>query len=272
MTPKGDSGPQTPATTPAPKTGWVSTDKKPRSASSPGKNLYLKTAFDWTAADAYLFDIDGTLLNSRDAVHYFAFHNALRAVFGKDSNTEGIPIHGNTDIGILRAITAKLGISSAEFEAGLPRVRELMCADAEQNMQQFRPELCESIAEVLDYLRDRGKLMGIASGNLERIGWLKLSVAGLREYFSFGTFAGDRERRADIFRYGLGEATTRLGSSATVYVVGDTPADILAARECMAPIIAIASGIYSFEELIAHDPDLCASSGADLLSLTGDSQ
>ncbi len=31
----------------------------------------------WDAYDAYLFDIDGTLMNCTDAVHYFAFCEAL---------------------------------------------------------------------------------------------------------------------------------------------------------------------------------------------------
>jgi len=32
-------------------------------------------------ADICILDIDGTLLNSRDAVHYFAFLNAIREIF-----------------------------------------------------------------------------------------------------------------------------------------------------------------------------------------------
>ena len=31
----------------------------------------------WDSYDAYLFDIDGTLLNCTDAVHYFAFCDTL---------------------------------------------------------------------------------------------------------------------------------------------------------------------------------------------------
>ena len=36
----------------------------------------------WDAFDAYLFDIDRTLINCTDATHYFAFHNAVEKVFG----------------------------------------------------------------------------------------------------------------------------------------------------------------------------------------------
>ena len=68
------------------------------------------------SADAYLFDIDGTLLNSGDAVHYDAFHRALRDVFGIEAKIEGVPVHGNTDVGILRAVTRNAGIDEATFQ------------------------------------------------------------------------------------------------------------------------------------------------------------
>jgi phosphoglycolate phosphatase-like HAD superfamily hydrolase len=40
-------------------------------------------------------------------------------------------------------------------------------------------------------------------------------------------------------------------------MVGDTPADILAARANALPIIALATGIYSVDQLSQHSPDLC---------------
>ena len=44
----------------------------------------------WDGYDAYLFDIDGTLLHCRDAVHYFAFCNALERVAGRRMTLEGV--------------------------------------------------------------------------------------------------------------------------------------------------------------------------------------
>ena len=64
-------------------------------------------------ADICIFDIDGTLLNSRDAVHYFAFLNAIRTVFSVEAKTDGIHMHGNTDIGILRAVAQRAHSLSA---------------------------------------------------------------------------------------------------------------------------------------------------------------
>jgi phosphoglycolate phosphatase-like HAD superfamily hydrolase len=49
-------------------------------------------------------------------------------------------------------------------------------------------------------------------------------------------------------------------------VVGDTPRDIAAARANALPVIAVATGRFSFEELLEGRPEVCASSLADLLA------
>jgi phosphoglycolate phosphatase len=221
--------------------------------------------FDWKAGDAYLFDIDGTLLNSRDDVHYNAFHRAVREVFGVSSKIDGVPVHGNTDIGILRAVLAREGVSDGDFQQKLPTMLELMCREVEQKSAQLKPALCPSIAELLQHLHLQGKLLGVVSGNLEPIGWAKIRAAGLREYFDFGSFSDRNELRADIFRYGIAEARRRLGGRASVYLVGDTPSDIAAARAVNAPVIAVATGIYSIEDLRKHAPDACVSCCSELL-------
>jgi phosphoglycolate phosphatase-like HAD superfamily hydrolase len=221
--------------------------------------------FAWDSADGYLFDIDGTLLNSRDGVHYHAFHHAVRDVFGVDSSIDGVPVHGNTDIGILRAVLQRGGISEEVIAERLPLALQHMCEEVQQNAAEIRVELCPSIADLLRRLHAAGKLLGIVSGNLEPIGWAKLSAAGLREYFSFGSFSDRYEKRADIFRHGIAEARRRLGPAARVYVVGDTPRDIEAAREVGIPVIAVATGIFTPDDLTAHQPDLCVSCCTDLL-------
>ena len=208
-------------------------------------------------ADAYLFDIDGTLLNSRDGVHYNAFHAAVREIYGIDSKIDGVPVHGNTDLGILRAVARRAGLSDSEFENKLPAAIACMCATAGRNAGSMAPELCPSIPELLASLRRAGKLLGVVSGNLEPIGWLKLQVAGIKQFFAFGSFSNQRELRRDIFRHGIEEAKQRLGADARVCFVGDTPSDIDAARELSSPILAVATGIFSAADLLAHKPDAC---------------
>ena len=234
-----------------------------------GGRAFVRPRFRWDGADAFLFDIDGTLLNSRDAVHYFAFRTAIRDVLGIEASIEGVPVHGNTDVGILRAVLQRAGLRDRAIDRHMPQIVARMCAEVQQNREQLNPELCPSILELINYLQGRGKLLGAASGNLETVGWLKLEKAGLRPMFAFGSFSFPRELRAEIFQHGIDLARQRLGGNASVTVVGDTPSDIDAARTVGAPVIALATGIYSFEQLQARDPDACFGCGTDLLASSG---
>jgi phosphoglycolate phosphatase-like HAD superfamily hydrolase len=228
--------------------------------------LARSRGFHWSRADAYLFDIDGTLINTRDATHYDAFHNAVRAVFKVEPRIDGVPLHGNTDVAILRAVLRRAGLSDAEFEAKLPAALEHMCAEVARKSAHIHPELCPSVHELLERLQSEGKLLGVVSGNLERIGWLKLQAAKLRRFFAFGCFSDHHELREDIFRSGINEARSRLCRDAAVCVVGDTPADILAAHKSGIPVIAVATGIFKPADLLAHQPDACFTCCTELLA------
>lgn len=219
----------------------------------------------WATADAYLFDIDGTLLNVRDAVQYFAFRNAVQHFFGIEGTIDGVHVHGNTDVGILRAVLRRAGIEDRDFDSKLPLIVAYMCDEVQRNAADIRVELCPAIPELLARLHAAGKLLGIVSGNLETIGWAKLKAAGLRDYFDFGSFSDTRELRENIFDNGIAEARKRLGEKASVIVVGDTPSDIAAARKVGVPIVSVATGNFGREELNALGPDICVSCCTELL-------
>jgi phosphoglycolate phosphatase-like HAD superfamily hydrolase len=247
------------------KAGWKSAEQC--SVPQAERSAYSSPGFDWRSFDAYLFDIDGTLLNSRDAVHYFAFHSAVRRILGREFSVEGIPVHGNTDIGILRAYMKAGNVPESEW---LPRVSDLvafMADEVERNAGDLRPELCPSILGLVERLHAAGKLLGVASGNLERVGWAKLRAAKLDRYFRFGAFSDTRELRDHIIAFGVEQAREILGSNEVrVVVVGDTPADISSAHANGIPVIAVATGIYSFEELIEHRPEMCVPCCDELLA------
>ena len=232
---------------------------------SPQQRAYVRPGFDWESAAAYLFDIDGTLLNSRDAVHYFAFRNAMRDVLGIEASIEGVHVHGNTDPGILRAVLRREGMNDAAINAALPAIVDGMCAEVGRNREQLDPELCPTIMDLLQHLRSLGKALGVVSGNLEPIGWLKLEKAGLKSLFSFASFSHPRAYRVEIFDYGIEQARKLVGKEGSVFIVGDTPSDIQAARETGAAVIALATGVYKFSELLACGPDACFACATDLL-------
>src|SRR5207302_1976721 len=194
------------------------------------RTLAQSNGFRWMEFDAYLFDIDGTLLVTRDLVHYNALNRAIREVYGVEATIDGIPYHGKTDLGILRAVLERAGTSADVFEARLSEALSVVCREVGANAHGITADICFSIPEVLTQLQAADKLLGIASGNLEAVGWHKLEAAGLRQFFSFGFFSDHCEARINIFRKGVEYARSKLGADATICFIGDTPEDIKAAR------------------------------------------
>ncbi len=216
-------------------------------------------------ADAYFFDIDGTLLITRDGVHRNALHRAMLEVYGVDTTIDGIAYHGKTDLGILRAALTRCGVNTADFEAGLSAALSVICREVADNSARIRPEVFPAIPEILSEIQGQNKLLGVASGNLESVGWTKIKAAGLRSFFSIGSFADSCEMRTAVFDAAATAAKQTLGSNARICFVGDTPEDIEAAKAVNASVVAVCTGIFCREQLAALDPDVCCSSCEELL-------
>ena len=208
-------------------------------------------------ADAYIFDIDGTLLVTRDLVHWNALHQAMLEVYQVDATIEGIQYHGKTDLSILRAALGRVGVAHKQFEAGLANALAVVRREVEINYRNIEPTVCPGIVQLLECLQSAQKLLGVASGNLESVGWRKIQAAGLDSFFRFGCFSDGSETRREIFQNAVARVRERLGAEARCCFLGDTPADVQAARENGAFIVAVASGVFTGDQLRACSPDLC---------------
>jgi phosphoglycolate phosphatase len=223
-------------------------------------NLHSTLRRRWDAYDAYLFDIDGTLIRCQDAVHYFAFLAALQSLSGRNLDLTGVTTHGNTDVGILRDALALAGVAEPAWR---PRIAEAcagMCAFAKQHQDEFNPIVLPGTRRVLAHLRRRGALLSVATGNLEIIGRMKLQRCGLLACFHRGAFSDGFEFREDVYRHAVAGLREELGRKAAICAVGDTPADIRAAHACGIDVIAVATGPHPPQQLLPEAPNLCVSS------------
>lgn len=225
----------------------------------------IRDGFCWDAQDAYLFDIDGTLLRSRDRVHYGSFANSVRQVLGHELNLDGVTLHGNTDPGILRDAFRLSSVDDSEWESELEQILDIMRSSVLSQREAMMVQVMPGVPAVLSHLRKKGRALGVATGNLEVIGWLKIELAGLREMFTFGGFSDRYAVRSDMIAHAAGVARAFTGPNASVCVVGDTPFDVAAAKANSLPTIAVATGRYSFDELLETAPEVCASTLEDLL-------
>ena len=85
------------------------------------------SAKSWDAFDAYLFDIDGTLLRALGGVHNDAFPKSVRQVMEREISLERVVLHGNTDTRILAQALEHSGIARAAWEPCRKQILDRMC-------------------------------------------------------------------------------------------------------------------------------------------------
>ena len=228
--------------------------------------IVIEPGFEWDAQDAYLFDIDGTLLRSRDRIHVDSFASSARQVLARDISLAGVAVHGSTDTKILSDACLQAGVPAEVLALQTGAILESMRAIVAQRRHEMDLRLMPGVVETLRHLEQKGALLGVATGNLESIGWIKMEQAGLRQWFKFGGFSDHYPVRSELVGQAAVQARKLAGPGASVCVVGDTPRDIEAAHANSLGVIAVATGNFSFDELLEHKPQVCASSLADLLA------
>jgi len=204
-----------------------------------------------------LFDIDGTLVRRAGPHHRQALVEGIRRVTGLETTTDGIPVQGMLDPDILSVMLRRARAPRALARAAMPEIFRA----AERYYLRVCPALhdrhCPAVAETLDRLRRHGMLLALVTGNLARIGWRKLERAGLRDYFRFGAFGEMARTRGGLAAIAIREARRcySVPREAPVSLIGDAPADILAARQNRIRSIAVRTGISAVEELSSLHPD-----------------
>jgi phosphoglycolate phosphatase-like HAD superfamily hydrolase len=233
--------------------------------------VLIRNGFAWDAQDAYLFDIDGTLLRSRDRIHFNSFASSIFEVTGLKVSLDGVVLHGGTDTAILREAFDVCGIAPEAWEGKEDAILERMRRTVVSRRKDMDLWTMPGVLETVSHLSERGALLGLATGNLEEIGWTKVEEVNLSEWFHFGGFSDRFPVRSDMVADAAAQARGMLSTNTDlrICVVGDTPRDIEAARANALPVIAVATGIYSFDELAALEPEVCASSLSALLRETG---
>jgi phosphoglycolate phosphatase-like HAD superfamily hydrolase len=209
----------------------------------------------------FLFDIDGTLLRRMPPAHRQAICDAARAVYGVELAPADMGgTAGMTDTAIARRCLLAHGLAPDAIAAGLPAFFAAAAdAYAHHVPADLRPYHTPHAEQTLDWLAGRGASLGLVTGNVERIAWIKLEAAGLASYFHCGGFGDEAEAREALPPLALARARQTFArdfAPSQVYVVGDTPADIACGAHSGLVTVGVATGPeHSFEHLRACSPD-----------------
>jgi phosphoglycolate phosphatase-like HAD superfamily hydrolase len=213
-----------------------------------------------TTAKALLFDLDGTLVRTGGA-GIRALTRSFQKLYKLDDPTAGMTIAGNMDPNIFREIVAH----KIPGKTLLPEEEEIIARhylDYLKEEIQVSPKysVLPGIREILERASSTPNLyVGLGTGNLEEGAKIKLERGGLNPYFSFGGFGSDSNQRNKVLSIALERAEKKFRikfEASQVYVIGDTPRDIEAARTIGAKVLSVATGPYTIQDLKVLNPDL----------------
>ncbi len=209
-----------------------------------------------------LFDIDATLLTTtRAGIH--AMGHAGRELFGTSFDEHAVEYSGRLDpliIHDLLTVHAKptgpeaIGV----FREAYRRHLEGLLADR----SLARP--CPGIDALLDALAHRTEItLGLLTGNFPETGEIKLRAAGIDPArFAIAAWGSDsphdppaRDHLPPVAMARYGVLGRRPIEPDSVVIIGDTPHDVACARAHGVRSLAVATGMFSVEQLVAAGAD-----------------
>jgi phosphoglycolate phosphatase len=214
-------------------------------------------------ARVYLFDIDGTLLQTGGA-GWRALTGAMHEEFGVQE-LAGIELRGRTDYAIVGDL-----LRLARVPVG-PQTRQRLLtayhARLSTELQRGVGAVLPGVWQVLDRLRSQPQtVLGVLTGNGPQGAEIKLRHFGLRERFTIGVYGDRHEHRTDLARDALGILRKHLGADLEgghVCIIGDTPSDVECALAIEAQAVAVATGGFAGEDLVAAGAHLVLGSLAE---------
>ncbi|HMF78782.1 MAG TPA: HAD family hydrolase [Bryobacteraceae bacterium] len=210
-----------------------------------------------------LFDIDGTLLKGAGTHHRDALLEGVRRITGCNASFDGIDTAGTLDHNLISLLLRDHGPVDHHMDAIVAECQIVFTMNCTADLSGF---VCQGAREVLCRLQARGAVLGLVTGNLSRIAWHKMELAGLREFFSVGAFSEDGSTRAHLVQCAVERArNARLVThDCRVSHIGDHRNDIEAAKANGFQAVAVASGVMSCEDLRTFQPDILVENLAQL--------
>jgi phosphoglycolate phosphatase-like HAD superfamily hydrolase len=202
-----------------------------------------------------IWDIDGTLLHCGGSGKK-ALEKTFEERYSISRAFEAVQMAGKMDKNILEEALEKNNLSNEDIHEIISHYGVNLRKELENN-KEFR--LLQNIKINLHKLSKDNRIYNvIATGNSEVGGILKLKKAGLDEYFSLGSFGNHFTKRGFLVKNAINIARFSYDidfKKENIYMIGDTPDDILAGKENGIKTISVATGGYSKEKLAINKPD-----------------
>jgi phosphoglycolate phosphatase-like HAD superfamily hydrolase len=210
------------------------------------------TLAEVTKPRAVLFDVDETLVHTGGSGAR-SWNAAFEGLYGIPADIGRHTSAGETDPQVAReTFQGVLGRDPSPDELDKLYARYLLhLAEDIWTSEQYR--VLPGAEQLLRHLGEAAVMLGLVSGAMEGAARTKLMPANLNRFFLFGAYGSDSPDRGELTTLAVAKAGRLHGelNPAQVFVVGDTPRDIDAAKAAGAVSVGVATGHYSVDELRA---------------------
>jgi phosphoglycolate phosphatase len=200
-----------------------------------------------------LWDIDHTLIET-GGVGAEVYAAAFEKVTGRRLE-QMAPLAGRTEPVIFRETLALHGLhDTGGLFARFADEQARGYADRSARLRQ-RGRALPGAARAIDALAARDDVIqSVLTGNTRPAAEAKLRAFGLHTHLDLesAAYGTDADQRAHLVSIARDRAARRAGyhfAPETTLIIGDTPADIIAARDGQARVIAVATGDYTAADL-----------------------
>ena len=203
------------------------------------------------------FDIDGTLLQT--SAGRMAFGQAMHEIFGWKKGLEDISFAGATDLQVLIDLAHANNDSPEISRSRATEFFHRMGEHLHFHLREQQPTLIPGAKELLRKLSmEAPVLLGLVTGNARHCAYIKLEHAGMDHFFSHGGFGDQHPDRNHLAALARDAALAECEPGETLalgLIIGDTPRDVKAAIAIGAKSLAVASGAFGREALLAAGAD-----------------
>ncbi|MPZ23958.1 MAG: HAD hydrolase-like protein [Dehalococcoidia bacterium] len=198
-----------------------------------------------------LWDIDQTLVRTGGAGSV-AMDMAFQEIYGVEDAFARVEFSGRTDYGIFFDSLDYGGFDKSDFQGQLERFKAVYLRRLDELLPERNGAVLPGVLRVIEALALRQTPQGVATGNFKGGAELKLRHFGLDRWLRGGGYGDSSAVRADLVAEAAASIRAEHGAvDGGVYVIGDTPLDVEAAHANGYVAVAVATGRYSIDELLA---------------------
>ncbi|MBQ6843351.1 MAG: HAD family hydrolase [Agathobacter sp.] len=205
-----------------------------------------------------LFDLDGTLTNPEIGITSSVIYALEKFGIKVEDRKELLPFIGPP---LTYSFETFYGLSKEDSELAVKYYRERFSVKG-----LYENEVYDGVEKMLQTLKDRGKILVIATSKPEEFTLKILEHFDLLKYFDYiagATMDGSRGEKADVIRYAI--EISGIEDKSQAIMIGDRHYDICGAKENGLDSMGVLFGFGDYEELTKAGADYIAESVVDIL-------